>query len=172
MLRRVYDHDELDLTGGTQFLRDPAQWHAFVDALFETDWVVYAKPAFGGRVSGPPLSRALHPSGRDQQSPAARLRWRPRHVSVEGLCPRRSATHDDALRHGVSAPLRPTHPAARLRTHPAVGVSRQHLSWYPRGAGTDAAHHTIGRGRSHGHASDPDHRHTAPRGRVPDAAPR
>ena len=26
----------------------PAQWHAFVDALFETDWVVYAKPAFGG----------------------------------------------------------------------------------------------------------------------------
>jgi len=24
------------------------QWHAFVDALFETDWVVYAKPAFGG----------------------------------------------------------------------------------------------------------------------------
>ena len=44
----MYDHDELDLTGGTQFLRDPAQWHAFVDALFETDWVVYAKPAFGG----------------------------------------------------------------------------------------------------------------------------
>ena len=23
-------------------------WHAFVDALFQTDWVVYAKPAFGG----------------------------------------------------------------------------------------------------------------------------
>ena len=23
-------------------------WHAFVDALFENDWVVYAKPAFGG----------------------------------------------------------------------------------------------------------------------------
>ena len=26
---------------------------AFVDALFETDWVVYAKPAFGG---APPSS--------------------------------------------------------------------------------------------------------------------
>ena len=26
----------------------PAQWHAFVDTLFDTDWVVYAKPAFGG----------------------------------------------------------------------------------------------------------------------------
>ena len=24
------------------------QWHTFVDALFDTDWIVYAKPAFGG----------------------------------------------------------------------------------------------------------------------------
>ena len=45
---RVHDRDELDLAGATEHLRDPAQWHAFVDALFETDWVVYAKPAFGG----------------------------------------------------------------------------------------------------------------------------
>ena len=29
-------------------MRDPAQWHTFVDALFTADWVVYAKPAFGG----------------------------------------------------------------------------------------------------------------------------
>jgi len=47
-LRRAYTRDELDLTGATEHLRDPAQWHAFIDALFETDWVVYAKPAFGG----------------------------------------------------------------------------------------------------------------------------
>src|SRR4029077_5995225 len=47
-LRRAYARDELDLTGATEHLRDPAQWHAFIDALFETDWVVYAKPAFGG----------------------------------------------------------------------------------------------------------------------------
>jgi hypothetical protein len=39
---------ELDLAGGSEHLRDPAQWRTFVDALFETDWVVYAKPAFGG----------------------------------------------------------------------------------------------------------------------------
>jgi hypothetical protein len=45
---RAYDRDELDLAGATASLRDPAQWHAFVDALFQTDWVVYAKPAFGG----------------------------------------------------------------------------------------------------------------------------
>ena len=44
-LRRVYDQHEPDLAGGTEHLRDPAQWRVFVDALFETDWVVYAKPA-------------------------------------------------------------------------------------------------------------------------------
>ena len=47
-LRRAYDRNELDLAGGTEHLRDPTQWRAFVDALFDTDWVVYAKPAFGG----------------------------------------------------------------------------------------------------------------------------
>ena len=47
-LRRAYDRNELDLSGGCAHLRDPAAWRAFVDALFATDWVVYAKPAFGG----------------------------------------------------------------------------------------------------------------------------
>ena len=36
------------MAGATAPLRDPAQWRTFVNALFETDWVVYAKPAFGG----------------------------------------------------------------------------------------------------------------------------
>jgi len=47
-LRRTYRNGELDLTGATEDLRAPARWHAFIDALFATDWVVYAKPAFGG----------------------------------------------------------------------------------------------------------------------------
>jgi Putative transposase/Transposase zinc-binding domain len=47
-LRRAYDRNELDLAGATEPLGNPARWHAFVDALFETEWVVYAKPAFGG----------------------------------------------------------------------------------------------------------------------------
>jgi hypothetical protein len=47
-LRRAHDRNELDLGGVTEHLHRPAHWHAFVDALFETDWVVYAKPAFGG----------------------------------------------------------------------------------------------------------------------------
>jgi Putative transposase/Transposase zinc-binding domain len=47
-LRRAYDRDELDLAGGSEHLRASGAWRAFVDALFDTDWVVYAKPAFGG----------------------------------------------------------------------------------------------------------------------------
>jgi hypothetical protein len=47
-LRRAYTSGEFALTGANEHLRDPVQWHAFIDALFQTDWVVYAKPAFGG----------------------------------------------------------------------------------------------------------------------------
>jgi Putative transposase len=47
-LRRAYTRGPLELTGATEHLRDPVQWHAFIDALFQTHWVVYAKPAFGG----------------------------------------------------------------------------------------------------------------------------
>ena len=47
-LRRAYARGELDLTGATASLRDPAQWRTFVDALFDTDWIVYPEPAFGG----------------------------------------------------------------------------------------------------------------------------
>ena len=41
-LRRAYLREQLDLSGASEHLRDQTQWHAFVDALFETDWVVYA----------------------------------------------------------------------------------------------------------------------------------
>lgn len=47
-LRRAFTRGELDLDGALAPLRDPARWRVFVDALFRTDWVVYAKPAFGG----------------------------------------------------------------------------------------------------------------------------
>ncbi len=43
-LRRAYDQHELDIAGGNEYLRNRAQWHAFDEALFQTDWVVYAKP--------------------------------------------------------------------------------------------------------------------------------
>jgi hypothetical protein len=50
-LWRAYTREQLDLSGGSEHLRDATHWHAFVDALFDTDWVVYAKPAFGGALA-------------------------------------------------------------------------------------------------------------------------
>jgi hypothetical protein len=47
-LREAYDRKDLDLTGGSEHLHTQKAWHALIDPLFETDWVVYAKPAFGG----------------------------------------------------------------------------------------------------------------------------
>jgi Putative transposase/Transposase zinc-binding domain len=47
-LRRAYNRNELDLAGSSEYLRDPAAWRVFVDALFAADWIGYAKPAFGG----------------------------------------------------------------------------------------------------------------------------
>ena len=147
-LRRAYDRNELDLAGGSEHLRDPAQWQAFVDALFETDWVVYAKPAFGG------ASAVLRYLGRYTHRVAISnhrlLAFDGEHVtfSLEGLRPWRPAPHDDAHRHGVSASLRPTHPAARLRAHPPVGIPREHVSHRSRGARTDHARHTCAAGAS------------------------
>jgi hypothetical protein len=46
-LRQAHAGGELDLDGATAALQNPARWQALLDALFDTDWVVYAKPAFG-----------------------------------------------------------------------------------------------------------------------------
>jgi len=48
VLRAAYDHGDLDLAGVTAPLHDAVAWRRFVHALFETECVVYAKPAFGG----------------------------------------------------------------------------------------------------------------------------
>ena len=60
-LRRAYDRGELDLAGGSEHLQALPAWRAFVDTLFETDWVVYAaKPAFGASAVLRYLGRYTH----------------------------------------------------------------------------------------------------------------
>ena len=162
-LRRAYDRNELDLAGATEPLRDPAQWHAFVDALFRSDWVVYAKPAFGG------ASAVLRYLGRYTHRVAISNR---RLLAFDGdqvsfqwkdYARENRSSHDDAVGDGVSPPLRPTHSPAWFRSHPTVRVSREHLSRGPRGTRTDAPRHTSSGGRIDGRAHDADHRHVTPR---------
>src|SRR5262249_55621008 len=75
--------------------------------------------------TGAALSWPLYPSRRHLQPSLARLRWRQRHVPLEGLCARQRATHDDRFRTGVYSPL----PAARapeaLCSHPALRLHGQ-----------------------------------------------
>jgi hypothetical protein len=47
-LRSVYDRRQLSLHGQQRHLEDPALFRQLIAALKEKEWVVYAKPPFGG----------------------------------------------------------------------------------------------------------------------------
>jgi hypothetical protein len=47
-LQQAYDDGELELKGSTAQLEDPVAWHTLRDRLYRKNWVVYAKPPFGG----------------------------------------------------------------------------------------------------------------------------
>jgi hypothetical protein len=47
-LDNAYENGKLDLTGSTAELSNPGAWRRFKAGLYEKDWVVYAKPPFGG----------------------------------------------------------------------------------------------------------------------------
>jgi hypothetical protein len=47
-LRRAFRRHQLDFGGTLRHLAEPKRFAAFLRTLFRKDWVVYAKPAFGG----------------------------------------------------------------------------------------------------------------------------
>jgi hypothetical protein len=47
-LHQAWQDGKLDLAGSTADLADPVVWSAFKDQLYRKDWIVYAKPPFGG----------------------------------------------------------------------------------------------------------------------------
>jgi len=47
-LQAAYDEGKLRLAGGTASLTDPARFSQLIDALYQRDWVVYAKRPFAG----------------------------------------------------------------------------------------------------------------------------
>lgn len=47
-LQRAYASGELTLEGSTAHLADPMDWGALKDRLYRKNWIVYAKPPFGG----------------------------------------------------------------------------------------------------------------------------
>ena len=47
-LHQAWHDGKLELTGSGAELADPVAWSTFKDRLYRKDWVVYAKPPFGG----------------------------------------------------------------------------------------------------------------------------
>ncbi len=47
-LKRAFHRKELGFHGSLQHLADPKTFRSFLRTLYRTDWVVYAKPPFGG----------------------------------------------------------------------------------------------------------------------------
>ena len=47
-LRKAHEAGRLDLDGSAKALADAKTWRDFIDGLYGKDWVVYAKPPFGG----------------------------------------------------------------------------------------------------------------------------
>jgi hypothetical protein len=49
-LKKAYREGRLQLKGSTQTLQDPSTWKILLDELYGIDWVVFAKPPFGGPI--------------------------------------------------------------------------------------------------------------------------
>jgi hypothetical protein len=47
-MRKAYDSDKLSLAGSTAGLQARGSWQELLSRLYDVDWVVYAKPPFGG----------------------------------------------------------------------------------------------------------------------------
>ncbi|MFC1707410.1 IS91 family transposase [Planctomycetota bacterium] len=48
MLKRAYTKGELSFHGRLRQLRQPKEWDSLLSRLYEKDWIVHAKPPFGG----------------------------------------------------------------------------------------------------------------------------
>src|SRR5262245_12301900 len=71
------------------------------------------------------LPRPLYPSRRHLQPSIARIRWRQRHVPLEGLRSRKCATHDERSRRGVYSPVLAARAPEALCPHPTLRLHGQ-----------------------------------------------
>ena len=83
---------------------------------------------FRRAVPGVAVPRPLHPSGGHLQSSASRVRWRARHLSLEGLRAWRQTEKNDSFSDRVPAPLLSTCAAQGIRTYPAFRIPHQPAS--------------------------------------------
>jgi hypothetical protein len=69
--------------------------------------------------AGCALSRTLYAPHCDLQSPTDCIRWRPRHIPLEGLRARQQTTADDGFRRRVHSAISGARSAKRIRSYPS-----------------------------------------------------
>ena len=119
-LRRVYRKKQLICAGSIQHLEKPQCFSAFLRTLFRQNWVVYAKPAFGGpeqviRYLGRYTHRVAH-----LEPPAHFLRRQQRYISLAGLCGWQQGKGHDCFLGRVHAPVSASRLAQRFCPYPAL----------------------------------------------------
>ena len=123
-LKRLHRRKKLLCVGPAAALADPQQFADLIRRLHRHDWVVYAKPAFGGplqvlRYLGRYTHRVAISNHRLLAFEADRVTFRWKDYA-HGWQTR----PNDAGGNGVSAPLLSARASQRLRPHPSLRVSR------------------------------------------------
>ena len=130
-LEDAFYQKRLQFLGSVEHLRDAGLFHDYLYAMEKRDWVVYAKPPFGGPEQVLKyLGRYTHRVAISNQRLLAlkdgqvSFQWKDYREPDDK---QQSKTHD-RLRRGVHPPLSPPHPAARLSTHSLLRFPRQSSS--------------------------------------------
>ena len=127
-LKRLHRGKKLQCAGPAGALADQQQFAKLLRHLHRHDWVVYAKPAFGGplqvlRYLGRYTHRVAISNHRLLAFDQERVTFRWKDYAHNGRQGSADADND-----GVLAPLLSARAAQRLRPHPSLRVSRQSLS--------------------------------------------
>ena len=139
-LRRLFARHHLRFLGECMPLHEEKHFALFLRTLFLSARLgglcqtALRRPRARAALPGPLYASRRHL----QPSPALGLSFRGL-LSLEGLCSRQQASHDDTCLRRVSAPLRTTCPAERLSPHPLLRLPRQppaspHAATLPRSA--------------------------------------
>jgi hypothetical protein len=114
-LRRASRTKQLVFHGECLPLAEEKAFRAFLDSLREQDWVVYAKPPFGGPEHVLHYLQPPHCGGQRISSA----------LPLERLRPPQQTTHHAANLRRIPAPLRAARPPERVSAHPLLRLDGQ-----------------------------------------------
>ncbi len=123
-LRRAFDGGALRFAGSVGGLADPIAFGQFLATLRAPDWVVYAKPPFGGPEQVLEYLGRDHAPGRPLQRPPGEPGRGPRALPVAGFRAREPGEDDGPVGRRVPLPLSPPRAPGRLRPDPPLRAPR------------------------------------------------